>query len=580
MLEVLHVLLVPSNIIALLIPIYLIVLMCLRNKFSNKLIWRLLFLLPLLVGIIHFIVMYMHAYVSFQLKLYKFLYIECALACIPQFLYKKDKAFKILSIIIIISSFVLWLFTGINSSLYTNTHNLSYLSYTESFKKSIEILKKEYSLVDHKKMDLDAIYNKYYPDIAKAEAEHDEDLFIRTLLKFSKEFKDGHFGVGVTSDDINYIMDISKDINYSTNYYGFDTLMLTDGTIMAVDVLEDSPAYQQGLREGMTITKKNGVDINEVLKQTTFRSEPVLVSENMVNALYLFTYGDDTITVSFINDLGEEQTIEVYKYEESQSNSGFYSGFIGYNPSMKEDYDLENYYTKMLDNDTGYLLITDEFYDKVKGALSFISGDATYITRLMDKKLSDLKEQGMKDLVIDLRSNGGGYITEAIAIAQFFSDQEYVVINEYLKGYGNLHSTYKFKGNGKYKDMKVTVLTNMECGSCGDYLVHMFKKCDNVTVVGMTDSYNIGQAIGGFIVLSDGVAFISYPIFSDYEPGSSVMAIDTDETRKARVTVDKRIEITKENYRELFIKPELDENYYYTNAYEDPELEYVLKYIH
>ena len=96
----------------------------------------------------------------------------------------------------------------------------------------------------------------------------------------------------------------------------------------------------------------------------------------------------------------------------------------------------------------------------------------------------------------------------------------------------------------------------------------------------MTDSSNIGQATGGIIVLSDGIAVMSYPIFSDYEPDSSVMAIDTDDTREARVTVDTKISITKDNYRELFIKPEIDEEGYYLNLYDDPELEYVLKHIH
>ena len=580
MIYVIKNLLSVNSIIGIFIPIYLILLMCLRNKFTNKLVWKILYFVPLLIGIIHFIVLYMHAYISFQMELYLYLYIACFISFIPQFLYKKDKAYIVVSIIIIIASVGLWFGNILSASMVPNLHNLSYLSYTESFKKSIEILKKEYSLVDHKKIDLDAIYNKYYPDIDKAEREHDELLYLRTLTKFEKEFKDNHFAAFPTVADFDYTLEIIKDINYSTNYYGFDTFMLTDGSIIAVDVLEDSPAYQQGLREGMTITKKNGVEINEVLKQTTFRSEPVLVSENMVNALFLFTYGDDTITVSFINDLGEEQTIEVYNYEESLTNSGYYDYKLSFEPYITNDEELENYYTKMLDDDTGYLLITDEMYNEFYCSLSYVTGRANYITKLMDKKLSDLKEQGMKDLIIDLRGNNGGYALEAIAVAEFFTDKSYTIANEYVKGLGDLHSNYKLNGNGKYKDMKVTVLINKECASAGDWLVDMLKKGDNTTVVGITDSNNIGQSTGGLIILSGGIAAIKYPIGMAYEPGSSKMYIDTDETRQARVTVDKRIEITKENFREIFAKPVETEKNYYDNINDDTELAYVLKYIH
>ena len=50
-----------------------------------------------------------------------------------------------------------------------NLHVLTRYRYTNSFNKTIEILKKEYVLNEHKKIDYNYLYDKYYSLVKQAE---------------------------------------------------------------------------------------------------------------------------------------------------------------------------------------------------------------------------------------------------------------------------------------------------------------------------------------------------------------------------------------------------------------------------
>lgn len=534
------------------------VILIIIKKKVNKRLWCVLCFIPLAISIIHFIVYFVPN--DFIIRNFLFMYIFSILFLVLPFIYNKEKIFKISSIIIIILGFISFFMTFYNTIMVENIHNLNYYSYTDSFNKTISILKKEYVLNEHKKIDYDKLYSKYYPLIEQAENENNEQLYYKTMFEFSRNFKDGHFKFEIyytTLEETIRRLDFAND--YYNKDYGFGSVLLSDGNIVAILVDENSEAYNKGLRDGMIITKKDNIDIHKVLDEiiTNIGACPVLEDERLLNSFYLFGQGNDEINVSFLNEENEEITITIRATDNTTSKLDELYWKI-----MYQDYDLENLDTKMLDSNTGYIYVSNEMYSPFKGAVGYLFDDSSYLTKVVDEKLQNLINQGMTDLIIDLRVNSGGYFTESAAIASLFTNDSYLVLKD-AKYFSNLYDKSYLRGNGKYSDMKITVLVNSDTASAGDCLAYLLSKNPNVRLVGFTNSNNSAQSVGGVIFLSGGTSLINYPIYKSYGNDDKIF-IDTDFTGMANIKLDYRINITKENIKDIFYS---DENYDYVLNY-------------
>lgn len=534
------------------------VILIIIKKKVNKRLWCVLCFIPLAISIIHFIVYFVPN--DFIIRNFLFMYIFSILFLVLPFIYNKEKIFKISSIIIIILGFISFFMTFYNTIMVENIHNLNYYSYTDSFNKTISILKKEYVLNEHKKIDYDKLYSKYYPLIEQAENENNEQLYYKTMFEFSRNFKDGHFKFEIyytTLEETIRRLDFVND--YYNKDYGFGSVLLSDGNIVAILVDENSEAYNKGLRDGMIITKKDNIDIHKVLDEviTHIGAYPVLEDERLLNSFYLFGQGNDEINVSFLNEENEEITITIRATDNTTSKLDELCWKI-----MYQDYDLENLDTKMLDSNTGYIYVSNELYSPFKGAVGYLFDDSSYLTKVVDEKLQNLINQGMTDLIIDLRVNSGGYLTESEAIASLFTNDSYLVAKD-AKYFSNLYDKSYLRGNGKYSDMKITVLVNSDTASAGDCLAYLLSKNPNVRLVGFTNSNNSAQSVGGVIFLSGGTSVINYPIYKSYGNDDKIF-IDTDFTGMANIKLDYRINITKENIKDIFYS---DENYDYALNY-------------
>lgn len=534
------------------------VILIIIKKKVNKRLWCVLCFIPLAISIIHFIVYFVPN--DFIIRNFLFMYIFSILFLVLPFIYNKEKIFKISSIIIIILGFISFFMTFYNTIMVENIHNLNYYSYTDSFNKTISILKKEYVLNEHKKIDYDKLYSKYYPLIEQAENENNEQLYYKTMFEFSRNFKDGHFKFEIyytTLEETIRRLDFAND--YYNKDYGFGSVLLSDGNIVAILVDENSEAYNKGLRDGMIITKKDNIDIHKVLDEiiTNIGACPVLEDERLLNSFYLFGQGNDEINVSFLNEENEEITITIRATDNTTSKLDELYWKI-----MYQDYDLENLDTKMLDSNTGYIYVSNEMYSPFKGAVGYLFDDSSYLTKVVDEKLQNLINQGMTDLIIDLRANSGGYLTESEAIASLFTNDSYLVLKD-AKYFSNLYDKSYLRGNGKYSNMKITVLVNSDTASAGDCLAYLLSKNPNVRLVGFTNSNNSAQSVGGVIFLSGGTSLINYPIYKSYGNDDKIF-IDTDFTGMANIKLDYRINITKENIKDIFYS---DENYDYVLNY-------------
>lgn len=103
-------------------------------------------------------------------------------------------------------------------------------------------------------------------------------------------------------------------------------------------------------------------------------------------------------------------------------------------------------------------------------------------TEEFSEKLGTLKQQGMKDLILDLQGNGGGYLRSAIEMAdQFLSDHKLIV---YTEGRTTpREDTYSTK-QGKFEQGKLVVMVDESSASASEIVTGAIQDWDRGLVVG------------------------------------------------------------------------------------------------
>jgi carboxyl-terminal processing protease len=131
--------------------------------------------------------------------------------------------------------------------------------------------------------------------------------------------------------------------------------------------------------------------------------------------------------------------------------------------------------TYMLNPTTGYIQLTE-----------FARGSGHEIAEALDK----LRGSGMKQLVVDLRNNGGGLLDQAIDIADQFLPEGSMIVQ--TKG-RTRDSFQSYRASGKYPplDVPVVVLVNEGTASASEILSGALQDHDRALIVG-TPSWGKG----------------------------------------------------------------------------------------
>ena len=132
------------------------------------------------------------------------------------------------------------------------------------------------------------------------------------------------------------------------------------------------------------------------------------------------------------------------------------------------------YYT-VLENRIGYI------------NLSTFSGDPS---KEFKQAFLDLKKQGIKSLVIDLRNNGGGLLDEAVEIANFFLPRGETLVTTKGK-IKQASNTYKTLREPLDLDIPLAVLVNSVTASSSEILAGSLQDLDRAVIVG-TRTYGKG----------------------------------------------------------------------------------------
>lgn len=454
-----------------------------------------------------------------------------------------------------------------------SVHNYSRMSYTQSFKKMLDTMKKEYCLNSWKKIDYDVLLKEYLPKVEEAERNNDESAYAAVISEVTYRFFDFHVYPELKGVIDENVMNINMG-----NDYGLSMVKLDDGKVIAVLVEpEKGFAYEKpcdlnkfGIHDGTQIIAWDGQEINGAISKTECISYMMQFSvkenEDFYRPAFLAGKGGESVEVTFIDDSGNEKHAELKKLGEYSRRLPYFF-MCALNLSNREP----NFSTRMIDDKCGYLLVRSEHFDSFTDNVAVLKkGYYPELTEFYAKKIQELKDQGMKYLVIDIRSNMGGYDNVAGALVSLFTDEKKHMFSfgyEDEKGYHITENHYIYP-DGRFKDLPVVVLTNARCGSAGDGMAKFLGECDNVTLMGLTASAGVNQNDGGCIYLTKNIT-VNYPVCLTLSM-ENVPLIDTDHTRENRIPLDVKIPMTKEFALRLFAFESTDT---------DAELEYAVKYI-
>lgn len=123
--------------------------------------------------------------------------------------------------------------------------------------------------------------------------------------------------------------------------------------------------------------------------------------------------------------------------------------------------------TYMIDDKTGYIQISR-------------FGAKTH--EEMVEAIEKLNNQGMKQLIIDLGDNGGGYLNAAVDMCNEFLNRRQLIV--YTKGDKSPRQDANADGFGNYKDLKLVVIVDQYSASASEIFSGAMQDWDRAVIVG------------------------------------------------------------------------------------------------
>ena len=99
-----------------------------------------------------------------------------------------------------------------------------------------------------------------------------------------------------------------------------------------------------------------------------------------------------------------------------------------------------------------------------------------------EKALHGLQKAGMKDLILDLQGNGGGYLNAAIDVVNHFLGKKELIV--YTEGRRNPHVEFTARGNGDFQNGRLVVLVDEYSASASEIVTGALQDWDRGIVVG------------------------------------------------------------------------------------------------
>jgi carboxyl-terminal processing protease len=228
-------------------------------------------------------------------------------------------------------------------------------------------------------------------------------------------------------------------------------ISMKDSILTVIAPIEDTPAYMAGIKAGDKILKIDGESTKNMSIQ-------------------------DAVS-KMRGPKGKPVTLNIFREGWTEPKDI---------PIVRDIIKIKSVKSKMLKDDIGYIKLT-QFQEMT-------SDDLT-------KALKDLKEKGMKSIILDLRNDPGGLLNSAVDVAgQFLPPKKLVV---YIKGRTGDKIEYFTEGDDPtYTDLPMVVLVNQGSASASEIVAGALKDWNRAVIVGV-QTFGKGS-VQTLIPLSDG----------------------------------------------------------------------------
>ena len=267
----------------------------------------------------------------------------------------------------------------------------------------------------------DTLKDKYYKDV-------DQEQLINGAINGMVEALDDPYSDYMDTSEAKGFHD-----SISSSFEGIGAeIQEQDGFIMIVSPIKDSPAEKAGLKPNDIVTSVDGKSIQGM----------------SANKAVLLIRGKKGTTVKLaIKRPGVEEQLDV--------------------SIVRDTIPIETVYGKMMDDGIAHVQIT-----------SFSDNTTTELVTI----LKDLKNQGMKGLILDLRQNPGGLLNQAIQISSLFlPDSEVVLQIEDRKGNREKITS---KASNENPNVPIVVVIDKGSASASEILAAAVSESGDVKLVG------------------------------------------------------------------------------------------------
>jgi carboxyl-terminal processing protease len=224
----------------------------------------------------------------------------------------------------------------------------------------------------------------------------------------------------------------------ASSFYGIGVQILRhDDGVYIQSVVDNTPASRAGLRYGDRIVAVDGKDARE--------------------------WSSDEVSRNVRGDRGREVQIKVERVgQESALNFTIVRDAVPL-PSIRNAF--------MITSGTGYIGLIGGFQHTTDDELR--------------ESISELKKEGMRQLVLDLRNNPGGLLDQAIDVSGEFLPRDKVVVS--VKGRSEYTRPAVYKSNGSEpEDLPLVVMINRNTASASEIVAGAIQDHGRGLIVGET----------------------------------------------------------------------------------------------
>lgn len=302
------------------------------------------------------------------------------------------------------------------------------------------------------------LWNSQIPSTFSARSYADPDKLMTAIRTYSQEP-----GFSQPVDRWSFAVKQAEWDNISsgvTKDFGISVFFYADGDLRVKSVEKQSPAAKAGVRRGWRITKLNG-NANISNSNTTFIIDQVFSS---ASTLFTFLKPDGT-------------TVDL------QLNAATYQE----NPIF-----LDTVYS-ISGKKAGYLVFN-----------SFL-GDTNQIYNEFQRIFTKFSQEGISDLVIDLRYNGGGYVSVQSKLANYLvpsaGNANLMMKQEFNANNRQYNSSTFFAKTGSLNLNRLFFIVSSNTASASELLINNLKPFLDVKLVGPSNTY--GKPVGYFPIPVD-----------------------------------------------------------------------------